>query len=212
MSFLPSAIRAVKDMQAAPDFDRNMLLLATQICHRSEQKRILLSVLEALLKTLKLGSSGEIVVEAMALLRCIIKLILGLLVDPLANWCAYAMGPSKSLTNTMWIRFRGVLIDTLVSHFRTGIHLFLEKLLWNDLTLEYIAKILALSTLEQKSVSIIQKDVSWLWRTAYNCAVQGCSEWEGCGEQISELFDMARIVSDLDPDSELDRVLQLMLT
>lgn len=101
MTSFPSAIRAVKDMQAAPDFDRNMLLLATQICHRSEQKRILLSVLEALLKTLKLGSSGEMVVEAMALLRCIIKLILGLLVDPLVNRCAYAMGPSESLTNTV---------------------------------------------------------------------------------------------------------------
>ncbi|KAH6905889.1 meiosis protein SPO22/ZIP4 like-domain-containing protein [Coprinopsis sp. MPI-PUGE-AT-0042] len=152
------AIRAVKEMQAAPDFDRNMLLLATQICHRSEQKRVLLSVLEALLKTLKLGSSEGMVVEAMALLRCIIKLILGRLVDPLAN--------------------RRLLIDTLVSHFRT-------------------AKILALSALEQKAVSIIQKDVSWLWRTAYNCAVQGCSEWEGCGEQISELFDMARILLDV---------------
>ncbi|KAH6880612.1 hypothetical protein BKA70DRAFT_1378100 [Coprinopsis sp. MPI-PUGE-AT-0042] len=143
------AIRAVKEMQAAPDFDRNMLLLATQICHRSEQKRVLLS--------------RGMVVEAMALLRCIIKLILGRLVDPLANRYAYAMC---------------LLIDTLVSHFRT-------------------AKILALSALEQKAVSIIQKDVSWLWRTAYNCAVQGCSEWEGCGEQISELFDMARILLDV---------------
>ncbi|EAU93351.2 hypothetical protein CC1G_04330 [Coprinopsis cinerea okayama7 len=151
------AIRAIKDIQAAPDFDRRMLLLATQISHRSELKRVLLVVLEGLLKTLKLGSNGEIVVEAMALLRCIIKLILGLLVDPLAN--------------------RGALIDTLVSHFRT-------------------AKILALSALEQKAVSLIQKDISWLWRTAYNCAVQGCSEWEGCGEQISELFDMARILLD----------------
>ena len=123
ISLPPSAICAVKEMQAAPDFDRNMLLLATQICHRSEQKRILLSVLVALLDTLKLGSSREIVVEAVALLRCIIKLILGLLVDPLSNRYASSMCPSESPTNMTWIRFRRLLIDTLVSHFRTGIDL-----------------------------------------------------------------------------------------
>ena len=36
------------------------------------------------------------------------------------------------------------------------------------------------------------KDISWLWRRAYNSAVQGCSEWEGCGDQISELFEIAK--------------------
>jgi len=39
------------------------------------------------------------------------------------------------------------------------------------------------------------KDVSWLWRVSYNYAVQGCSEWEGCEEQIAELFDISREVS-----------------
>ena len=72
-------------MQKAPDFDRKMLLLATHIAHRSEMRLVLLSVLNNLLKTLKFGASGEIVVEAMTLLRCMIKLILGLLVDPTAN-------------------------------------------------------------------------------------------------------------------------------
>lgn len=72
-------------MVKAPDFDRNMLLLATQISHQSEMKGVLLSVLEALLKTLKLDSSGETAVEAMTLIRCIIRLALGLLVDPTAN-------------------------------------------------------------------------------------------------------------------------------
>lgn len=62
-----------------------MLLLATQISHQSEMKAVLLSVLEALLKTLKVGNSGETVVEAMTLIRCIIRLALGLLVDPTAN-------------------------------------------------------------------------------------------------------------------------------
>ncbi|KAI0638918.1 meiosis protein SPO22/ZIP4 like-domain-containing protein [Trametes polyzona] len=36
------------------------------------------------------------------------------------------------------------------------------------------------------------KDVSWLWRTAYNTAVQGCSEWEDREDSISDLFDIAR--------------------
>lgn len=72
-------------MQKAPGFDRRMLFLATQIAYRSEMQLVLLSVLKNLLKTLKFGSSGEIVVEAMTLLRCMIKLILGLLVDPAAN-------------------------------------------------------------------------------------------------------------------------------
>jgi len=39
------------------------------------------------------------------------------------------------------------------------------------------------------------KDVSWLWRVSYNYAVQGCSEWDGCEEQIAELFDISREVS-----------------
>jgi len=39
------------------------------------------------------------------------------------------------------------------------------------------------------------KEISWLWKTAYNCAVQGCTEWENAGDQISELFDIAREVS-----------------
>jgi len=72
-------------MLKAPDFDRKMLLLATQISHQSEMKAVLLSVLEALLKTLKVGDSGEVVVEAMTLIRCIIRLALGLLVDPAAD-------------------------------------------------------------------------------------------------------------------------------
>jgi len=72
-------------MLKAPDFDRKMLLLATQISHQSEMKGVLLSVLESLLKTLKIGSSGEVIVEAMTLVRCIVKLVLGLLVQPAAN-------------------------------------------------------------------------------------------------------------------------------
>ncbi|KIJ97167.1 hypothetical protein K443DRAFT_106039 [Laccaria amethystina LaAM-08-1] len=164
------AIRAISDMQKAPDFDRKMLLLATQISHQSEMRTLLLSVLEGLLKTLKMGSSGDVVAQAMTLIRCIVKLILQLLVEPAAN--------------------KPILIDTVVNHYRT-------------------ARILTAAASEQRAVSLIFKDVSWLWRTAYNCAVQGCSDWENAGEQISELFDISRQLleaccnaSPVDVDSE----------
>ncbi|EDR10149.1 uncharacterized protein LACBIDRAFT_318203 [Laccaria bicolor S238N-H82] len=62
---------------------------------------------------------------------------------------------------------------------------------------------------EQRAVSLIFKDVSWLWQTAYNCAVQGCSDQDNAGEQISELFDISRELleaccnaSPVDVDSE----------
>ncbi|KAK0207833.1 hypothetical protein DFS33DRAFT_1408812 [Desarmillaria ectypa] len=149
------AIRAVQDMMKSPDFDRKMLLLATQISHESQNRRILLAALEALLKTLKLSKSGETVLEAMSLLRCIIKLVLRLLTEPAAD--------------------KPILIGTMVEHFQT-------------------AKILIEAANTQKALNLITKDVSWLWRTAFNCAVQGCSEWEGsgCEERISDLFDIAR--------------------
>ncbi|KAJ6568977.1 meiosis protein SPO22/ZIP4 like-domain-containing protein [Mycena capillaripes] len=147
------AIRAIRDMVKAADFDRKMLLLATQISHESEMKTVLLSVLEALLKTLKIENSGETVVEAMTLIRCIIRLVLKLLVEPASN--------------------KPVLIQTLISHFHT-------------------AKILAEAAYAQMAIALIIKDVSWLWRTAYNCAVQGCAEWEQSELRISQLFEVAR--------------------
>ncbi|KAJ3982962.1 meiosis protein SPO22/ZIP4 like-domain-containing protein [Lentinula detonsa] len=147
------AIQSMYGMVNSPDFDRQMLLLATKISHESEMKNVLLAVLEALLKTLNISNSGETVVEAMALLRCIIRLVLKLLAEP---------------TTT-----RAILIDSMVAHFRT-------------------AKILADTASKQKVVSLIIKDVTWLWRTAYNCAVQGCSDWDGFQEQISALFDISK--------------------
>ncbi|PPQ99580.1 hypothetical protein CVT26_008401 [Gymnopilus dilepis] len=147
------AIRAIQDMLKAPDFDRKMLLLATQISHQSEMKSVLLAVLESLLRTLKIGTSGEVVVEAMTLMRCIVKLILNLFSEPAAN--------------------RPALIETVVNQFRT-------------------ARLLTQTAASQRVVPLVYKDISWLWRTAYNCAVQGCADWENAGEQISELFDIAR--------------------
>ncbi|KAF8139351.1 meiosis protein SPO22/ZIP4 like-domain-containing protein [Mycena galopus ATCC 62051] len=171
------AIRAVQDMVKAVDFDRKMLLLATQISHESEMKPVLLSVLEALLKTLKIeNSGGETVVEAMTLIRCIIRLVLKLLVEPASN--------------------KPVLIETLISHFHT-------------------AKILSEVASAQKAIALIIKDVSWLWRTAYNCAVQGCAEWERSEIRISQLFEVARdlltICCDASPvDVDADLYLHLI--
>jgi len=143
-------------MRSAPGFDRKMLLLATQISHQMESKGVLLSVLEALLETLVAGSEAacnETVVEAMTLIRCIIRLVLKLMSDPTAN--------------------QRTLIDITIKHFRT-------------------ANALTKSACEQRAFPLINKDVSWLWRTAYNCAVQGCSEWQHCEEQISELFAITK--------------------
>ncbi|PFH47188.1 hypothetical protein AMATHDRAFT_152750 [Amanita thiersii Skay4041] len=149
------AIKALHDMHKAAGFDRKMLLLATQISHQLEMKGVLLSVLEALLNTLRTGtgSAGEAVVEAMTLIRCIIRLALKLVSEPTANKTA--------------------LVDIVVKHFRT-------------------AQALTKSACEEKSFALINKDVSWLWRAAYNCAIQGCAEWKQCEEQISELFDITR--------------------
>jgi hypothetical protein len=47
---------------------------------------------------------------------------------------------------------------------------------------------------KDKRVSLVIKDVSWLWRTAYNCAAQGCAEWDNAEERVPPLFDMSREV------------------
>jgi hypothetical protein len=60
----------------------------------------------------------------------------------------------------------------------------------------HAARILAeaAATQGQKAFSLISKDLSWLWRTAYNCAFQGCCEWDSTTEQSTELFNIAREV------------------
>lgn len=93
------AIKAARDMAGAPDFDRKMLLLATQLAHESDMKGLLLSALDALLQTLNIREDDTIV-EAMIVIRCAIRLIHKLLAEPTAN--------------------RPNLIETLISHFRTG--------------------------------------------------------------------------------------------
>lgn len=80
-----TAIRAVEDMVKAPDFDRKMLLLATSLAHEADMKSLLLAVLEALLTTLKMQGAVDAENEAVVLIRCIIRLVLGLVKQPGAD-------------------------------------------------------------------------------------------------------------------------------
>ncbi|KAI0248099.1 hypothetical protein BJV78DRAFT_1132012, partial [Lactifluus subvellereus] len=68
---------------------------------------------------------------------------------------------------------KDALIDELTRHFATAIALV-------D------------AACKEKRVSLVIKDVSWLWRTAYNCAAQGCAEWDNAEERVPPLFDMSR--------------------
>jgi len=87
-------------MVRAPDFDRKMLLLATQLAHESDMKGLLLSALDALLQTLNIRE-GDSVVEAMIVIRCAIRLIHKLLTEPAANKyvITYSTGHTSSLLN-----------------------------------------------------------------------------------------------------------------
>jgi len=95
-------------MARATDFDRKMLILATQLAHESDMKGLLLSVLDALLQTLNI-TEGNMVTEAMVLIRCAIRLILKLMTEPAANQCVsiftesslfsvYCFFPGRSLS------------------------------------------------------------------------------------------------------------------
>ncbi|KAG8907771.1 hypothetical protein FRB99_002270 [Tulasnella sp. 403] len=151
------AIRAIQAMVKAPDFDRKMLLLATKLAHESQMRNLVLAILEGLLKTLKSDAAVESEVEAVTLIRCIIRVIADLIRQPLAD-----------------IPF---LSKELLRHFGTAIDV-IEAALRN------------------KSASLIAKDISWLWRTAYNTAVQGCASWDEfqvadlfiCAQQLMELY------------------------
>lgn len=93
--FLFPAIRAVQDMVGAPDFDRKMLLLATQLANECNMKTLLLAVLEALLESVQNQNSQELHMEALTLIRCIIRLVVKLMAEPGAD--RYGAGPVADL-------------------------------------------------------------------------------------------------------------------
>lgn len=95
------AISAIHDMVQCPDFNRDMLLLATQLAHESNMRTLLLAILQALLTTLQSQKGLADEVEAVTLIRwvhsetlfestdvisrrCIIRLVLELLKEPAA--------------------------------------------------------------------------------------------------------------------------------
>jgi hypothetical protein len=43
-------------------------------------------------------------------------------------------------------------------------------------------------------IAAIRKDLTWLWRSGYNIAIGGCSEWEGAEMQVATLFELAEKV------------------
>ena len=69
-------------MAEAPDFDRKMLLLATQLANESGMKSLLLAVLEALLNTIQSQDGQKLRTEALTLIRCIIRLTVKLMAEP----------------------------------------------------------------------------------------------------------------------------------
>lgn len=81
-----TATSAIQNVVNAPDFDCRMLILATQISHRLSDQRYVVRVLECLLRSLKVGSGSEAIPETITLVRCIIKVILGVLVQPIKQY------------------------------------------------------------------------------------------------------------------------------
>ncbi|PCH33182.1 hypothetical protein WOLCODRAFT_93070 [Wolfiporia cocos MD-104 SS10] len=159
------AVNAVQAMVIAADFNKKMLMLATRLANEADMKKLLLSVLEALLRTMKTrGDGSELNGEAITLIRCIIRLVLQLMAEPGSN--------------------RAVLIRVLIGHFNA-------------------ARTLITELSARANVTVVFKDVSWLWRTAYNRAIQGCSEWTESEEYVSELFDVARQLLEAYRDSAL---------
>ena len=71
-------------MVHASNFNKKMLLLATRLANETGMKRLLLSVLEALLSA-STRSGLEVESEAITLVRCIIRLVLRMMSEPGAD-------------------------------------------------------------------------------------------------------------------------------
>ena len=50
-------------------------------------------------------------------------------------------------------------------------------------------------TVKSENKLVVNKDVSWLWRTAYNCAVKGLGIWGDA--DVTSMFILAKKVSTL---------------
>jgi hypothetical protein len=63
-------------------FDQRMLLMATRLAHESDSKNVLLSVLQQLIDFVGARKTTDMNVEPVTLLRCMIRLVLRLIADP----------------------------------------------------------------------------------------------------------------------------------
>lgn len=75
------AMKAVRSMVTAVDFDKRMLLLATKLANESDMKELLLLVLEELLNHMQLRQDSETRTELIGLIRCVIRLDLKMMTD-----------------------------------------------------------------------------------------------------------------------------------
>ncbi|OCB89780.1 hypothetical protein A7U60_g3040 [Sanghuangporus baumii] len=162
--FEEDAVAAIQSMASAPDFDRKMLLLATQLSHESDLKIAILASLEALLKTLHTHGPMESDIEAICLARCIVRLVIRLIKEAVVS----------SDRTGAWISF-----------------MIGSRLTYHDGDHDELASALVNTAVTGRNAPLIAKDVSWLWRTAYNIALQGCSEWRDADIQIGELFELS---------------------
>lgn len=92
-----------------------------------------------------------------------------------------------------YIPCRTVLVGMLVAHFVTGGVQRVGRI--NGSKIVPVARTLVETALKEQKIAVIMKDLSWLWRTAYNCAVQGCAEWENSADQVTDLFEIAQQVN-----------------
>lgn len=121
---LHPAIAAIVDMANAADFDRKMLLLATQLAHESDSKGVLLSALEALLRTVHSHGPMDSDSEAILLVRCILRLVIRLRKECQLDAERYvpftlALAPLCSVGSDSLS-----LSLALIKHFKTGVQSF----------------------------------------------------------------------------------------
>lgn len=211
-------------MVKAPGFDRKMLLLATHLAHEHDLKPLLVAVLEALLADMRALKGADNEIETVTLVRQADLLLdsrppadvsrtSAQMYHPLANGAAGAagcadvrvpLGQCTGARSGAELHFgRRQLVETLVGRFDTGALLFSEPVwAWADfrprtlalLCNMHTARVLIEAASAKKASALVAKDMAWLWRAAYNCAVQGCSDWPECELLIADLFDLSRQV------------------
>ncbi|KAG8930527.1 hypothetical protein FRC01_002649 [Tulasnella sp. 417] len=109
------AIQAIADMATSPDFDRKMLLLATKLAHEHKMRSLLLSILEKLLLTLQSSAALETEVEAMTLVRCMVRVIVELLNEPNAEMQSSSSRYFHPTYTNWWLFFHSHLAQKSAS-------------------------------------------------------------------------------------------------